>query len=350
MCGLLGFIGESKNPYLTFDLTTKLLLVSEIRGFDATGYWATEKESDGKIAYYKEGIPAEEFVKKDEWKLIEKFNPNLLIAHVRKTSTGVGASFFNQNNHPFVSYDKSLAIIHNGRIEENEYQRLKDCYELNSECDSEIILRIIENGTDNRLIGIKEVFSNIQNGHMAVAVGERAKDKRFLWLFRNKYRPLWVIDLQEILGQIFFISDPDIWDEVIFKNKKFNFLDYQEKIYELPTEEVWLFEFQSVINLQKFKLIKNGTVPLNQNFQKRKIIKKDPVCEIISSLNDFDNIPKNFDFEKFQGICDNSIELICNLKELCENNKDVDFIRNLTMIMEEENIFFHSLIDQMRIL
>jgi hypothetical protein len=72
---------------------------------------------------------------------------------------------------------------------------------------------------------------------MAVALGETVKDTKHLWLFRNKHRTLWVIDLREYLGQVFFCSTPDIWQDAIVKSKIK--IMHKQKLIELPPEEIW---------------------------------------------------------------------------------------------------------------
>lgn len=245
MCGISGFIGESKKPVMTYQLITKLFDKSEIRGADAAGFWGTQT---GEIVYHKEPCRSSHFVKKDVWRKVAKLNPSIMLVHARAASKGVGEPECNKNNHPFVSFDKSVGLIHNGRIEDYEYQTLKQKYEVQSECDSEILLRIFENPTevnedkfDNRLSGIRDIFSFINEGHMAVAIGERYQNQNLLWLFRNRFRPLWVVDMRELLGQIFFVSEPRIW-ELAVRECGIRNISQTQKLIELPVEEVWFFK------------------------------------------------------------------------------------------------------------
>jgi glucosamine--fructose-6-phosphate aminotransferase (isomerizing) len=232
MCGLAGFIGYSKKPFLSHLLISKLFEKSEKRGTDAAGFWAAEK-GDGKIFYCKEPSPSSQFIKNNSYQEALKHNLDLILVHARGASKDVGGPQFNENNHPFVSDDNLISLIHNGRIE--EYDSLKENYKLSGNCDSEILLKIYEYN-QKRLNGIKKIFELINEGHMAVAIGEKHHDERCLWLFRNEYRPLWIIDLVESLNQIFFVSEPSIWLESV-KECRFK-LGYQ-KIIELPVKETW---------------------------------------------------------------------------------------------------------------
>lgn len=264
MCGISGFVGKSKKPALSFQLITKLFEKLESRGIDAAGFWGVQ--TGGETAYHKEPGRSSLFVKKDVWRKIAKFNPNLLLTHARAASKGVGEPECNKNNHPFVNVDKSLALVHNGRIEDYEYKALKLKYEVHSECDSEILLRIFENSKmrpweheyADRLGGISDIFSFVSEGHMAVAIGERCKGKNLLWLFRNCHRPLWVVDVRDVLGQIFFVSEPRIWEDAVCESGC-RYISRTQKLIELPTEEIWFFiaDDENIPVLQRYEVEKS---------------------------------------------------------------------------------------------
>lgn len=261
MCGIMGVIGESLNPKISYALLTSLLLKTESRGKEATGFWAAQKGKNGKILYHKEPIPANEFIKNPTWKDLFSFNPNLVIGHCREPTQTSGSPKVNKNNHPFVSNNHQLALVHNGKVE--DYYKLKPKYEnfINSQCDSEIILRMFEIGenlenidflkekypdseptTANRLFGIEQIFLNINNGAMAAAIAERHKDtKRSLWLFRDQYRPLHIIDLRPCLGQIFFCSTLFTWRDAVDGDTEIkNFLPHDHEIIEFPANYAYV--------------------------------------------------------------------------------------------------------------
>lgn len=260
MCGIAGYIGKSKRPDVSFHLITKLFEKIETRGQDASGFWGTQS-GDGKVLYHKEPGRSTNFVKKDVWKDVQKLNPNLLMVHARGASYGVGLPSINKNNHPFVSEDLNTGLIHNGRIPDYVYDSLNKKYECLSSCDSEILLRIFMSASSyksedievefseepdiaTKLMGIRDIWSTVARGHMAVGIGERLKDRRRLWLFRNQYRSLWLVDLRELLGQVFFVSTKAIWDDAIKEcNPAKSLLSkHKVKLVELPTEEVWVME------------------------------------------------------------------------------------------------------------
>ena len=250
MCGICGYIGQSTNADLTYELITQLFVKTEVRGKDASGFWGTEPE-DGRIIYHKEPIKSSEFVKKKIWRKVKRINPDLLLVHARLASPGVGLPSVNKNNHPFVSEDGSIGLIHNGKVPYPEYTALKDDYEVRGACDSEILLRLFEKEAEKssngeagtRLEGIKKIWSFMGEGKMVVAIGERLEHgQRRLWFFRNKHRTLWLADLREVCGQVFFFSTVSIWHEAV--NTCGEFFPYlmSVKLIEVPTEQVWRME------------------------------------------------------------------------------------------------------------
>jgi len=262
MCGITGFIGRSKNKELSFHLLTKLFEKSEARGIDAAGFWATEYGFNGSVIYHKEPIRSSKFVKSRFWSGLSEFDIDLVVAHARGASKGVGEPFFNENNHPFTSKDKTIALIHNGRIEDDEYYELRKSYEVSTQCDSEMLLRIFESTLKQNidehgkeLEAIKKIFSLVQFGHMAVATGIRQENgRRSLFLFRNEYRPLWVSDLREELGQIFFVSEPDIWGEACDECGN-DLLSMCYKLTEVNPKEVWHIDsLENLLSCDKYEL------------------------------------------------------------------------------------------------
>lgn len=355
MCGISGFIGKSKNPELTFKLITRLFARLEKRGEDASGFWGVESNDAASVLYHKEPVKSSEFVEKEIWKNVYEYDPSLLIVHARGASSGVGSPSVNTNNHPFVNTNKSIGLVHNGRIDDSEYIPLKQKYKTTSDCDSELLLRIFESGEyyspqqlkesfpniDNphRMAGCKDIFSLINKGHMAVAVGERAdKGQRLLWLFRNTHRPLWVMDLRNELGQIFFVSEPSIWDDAINDCELKGLCKYQ-KFAELPVEEVWHFKIsndQTLGNIQRFKVKKNSSQEWNFDGFYCSPIQKYQTFDVYTNLDEDENVL--IDDDDQSDLWDNpSIE---NLHSSCDRliNLIDDFRFETEKLVLEENI------------
>lgn len=379
MCGIAGFIGESKKPILTYQLITKLFEKSESRGIDAAGYWGTESGDKGKVLYHKEPCKASNFVKKDMWKQVCGHNPNLLLVHTRGASKGVGEPSVNYNNHPHTSLDKSIGLIHNGRVDDVEYNTLKQKYSIVSQCDSEILLRIFESGETyspqelqksfgsadkpERLAGIRDVFSLINEGHMAVAVGERGEDgSRMMWLFRNRYRPLWVIDMREPLGQVFFVSEPSIWEEAVDSCSGIKSLTRTQKLIELPTEEIWYFKINTEQicpkNVQRYEVCREETLsPWEYDGKKIDLQKRSVQFEVVTRLDSKDQIiplhkpkplPQVIKFEEEEPFEKEDMEdefLLRDVEKKCD--EIIDLVNNIKtyaeQLVNEQSVQIHDM-------
>ncbi len=272
MCGIAGYIGYSKKPKLTYELITNLFDHLEVRGTDASGLWGTEPGKDGRVVYHKEPVRSSEFIKSDFWQKMKKVKLDLLIIHARATSKGGGHASVNENNHPFVTADLRVALAHNGTLEEADF--LKEKYQILSDTDSEYLLRMYEHGLEKehqvipgvpdevswRVNAIKDIWSVVSIGAMAVTIGERIDDnQRGLLLFRNEKRPLWLADLRHTLGQVFWFSSPDIWYRAVAANAQLKKVCWgSQKLVELPPYQVWYMridkEDQVVTEENLFKL------------------------------------------------------------------------------------------------
>lgn len=331
----MGFVGESKNASVSFQLLTKLFEKSEVRGIDASGFWGTETGHNGAVVYHKEPIRSSQFVKSEVWRNLENFCLNLLLVHARGASKGVGEPSINKNNHPFTSSDKSLALIHNGRVDDCEYRPLRQKYETKSECDSEILLRIIEGEGKDRLQGIKQVWSLINEGHMAVAVGERAKNgERHLWLFRNQFRPIWLADMREKLGQIFFFSEPSIWEEAVSELSSIRSYTKSQKLIELPHHQIWSFKLTGTevepADIQRLEVCKSEPKLWEYDEVRCGLVMEEPSFTVVTNLNEQDQIirkPKvsvagpvgeEIRLDLVNAKCDEMIDIINNIRQYAE--------------------------------
>lgn len=274
MCGIAGYIGKSKDPELTHKIISSLFSYNESRGTDASGYWGVESKNDQRILYHKEPIRSSLFVESKMWQDIINYDPDILITHARGTTPGIGSAKSNINNHPFISSDGKIALIHNGKV--TEYEALKAKYEIKSNCDSEILLRIITNEYNNNrsallqdkhtelqikneevkylVHGIKEIWEQCVFTQMAVVIGQKSdiNNAKRLFMFRNSHRPLCIIDARDVLGQIFFSSTEYSFNKAlqfdISLTKKVNF------VRNIPEQKLWVLEIN-----------KNNNIPSNEN-------------------------------------------------------------------------------------
>ncbi len=368
---------------MSYELLTNIFSNLEVRGIDAAGCWGVDSLDDEGIIYHKEPGRSTNFVKTKFWNKIEKLNPNLLLLHARGASQGMGSPHINKNNHPFVSEDKRLGLVHNGVIYESEYLRKK--YEVKSDCDSEILLRIFEAGCNQKLptpvdlseyvsksiSGIKDIWSYINRGHMAVALGERLMDgSKCLSLFRNNKRPLWIADLRSSLGQIFFFSSIEIWDKAIRQCKN-SIISSSQKLIELPEKQIWFFrisEEDNIVtsdNFLKFNINVKPTyrswvegeyqkireriildIPITTNLNEKEEVLQTTTRNVnyamkfINEESVDDEVP--FEMDTLDGL-DNYYDLpdgVRNLEKFCNNIKDIveDILINATNAAMEESI------------
>ena len=283
---------------------------------------------DGLVHYHKESTRSSQFVRKPIWTKLKDTEFDLFIAHARGASKGVGGPESNINNHPFTSHDRMLGMVHNGRIDDCEYNALKNKYEVRSGCDSEIILRIIEASGNNRLGGISEVFSLINHGHMAVAMGERTScADRDLWLFRNEYRPLWVVDVRESLGQIMFVSEPSIWDDALSECENARGVIRSAKVIELPVEQIWHFSLSDSIRQPclpaRYAVEKSAVKGWEDDGVRHQIGKpsaSDSVRTVLGADDKVDGgrMAGGLRLDMLNGSCDTLIDLVNNIRQFAE--------------------------------
>lgn len=290
-------------------MITKAFEKAECRGVDAAGFWGCNRE--GSVIYHKEPIKSSELVQSDIWHKVQRFNPDILLVHARQYSSGEPT--VNRNNHPFTNSCRTLGLVHNGRIP--EFEILKRKFKVWSDCDSEILLRILEASNLNykdydisamfpmstlsvgyRFAGIVDIFSMINYGHMAVAIGEMTPDgTRHLWLFRNRHRSLWLVDLRSTLGQIFFCSTPEIWQDAIQDSDRS--LLGRQKLIEIPPEEVWYFQ----ITAQERKVKEVHRFQVEKDKEQQQWVDNGVPCPIQQQSTSVNVITKLNDLEELNG-------------------------------------------------
>jgi len=131
MCGIIGYIGEKPAMPILIDGLRRL----EYRGYDSAGVAVmddsiTLHKTVGRIADLERVVPT--------------VSPGTMgIAHTRWATHG---GVTEANAHPHMSMDQSIAVVHNGIIENarNLRQRLTETgIEFRSETDTEVIVHLI---------------------------------------------------------------------------------------------------------------------------------------------------------------------------------------------------------------
>jgi len=214
MCGICGIIAEPREEYQSriYNLMTQLLLETEVRGKHATG-WAS-MDYDGRLGFHKEPVSANEFVAGDNWVGLSYLSlPPFFVGHCRYATNGNPKE--NKNNHPFVSTDGSLALVHNGVIRGHKRLAEAENIKLKTNCDSEIVLRVIEKAKDSAE-GIRNTFDKVFLAtHRDGACALIDTKQNSVYLFRNTMRPLNMIRIPELGNALVFASTPTIIENAV---------------------------------------------------------------------------------------------------------------------------------------
>ena len=145
MCGIIGYIGEKPAMPILIDGLRRL----EYRGYDSAGVAVMEDsisihKTIGRIADLEDIIPSSSF-------------GTMGIAHTRWATHG---SVTQENAHPHLSMDDSIAVVHNGIIENagNLRKRLIETgIEFRSETDTEVIVHLISREVEAGMVLLEAV-------------------------------------------------------------------------------------------------------------------------------------------------------------------------------------------------
>jgi len=147
LCGIVGYISDRD----VVPLLLKSLRLLEYRGYDSSG-----------IAVVNGSLKVEKCVGSIESDL----HGNLGIGHTRWATHG---KVTKENAHPFVDCSGTIAIVHNGIIE--NYEELKT-HKHTSETDSEVIAHLIEDSDFGLEGAVRETISKLKGNFAILAVKE----------------------------------------------------------------------------------------------------------------------------------------------------------------------------------
>ena len=196
MCGIVGYIG----PREAYPILIKGLKRLEYRGYDSAGVALVGSQGQPNVFKTKGKVSDLEAFCADK-----DITGNVGIAHTRWATHGEPSS---KNAHPHYSQSKSLAIIHNGIIE--NYAEIKrnlqdKGIEFRTDTDTEVLVQLIEyvkteNGLD--LLTAVQVALRQVIGAYAIAVIDRDEPGEIV--AARKQSPL-VVGIGE--GEFFLGSD-----------------------------------------------------------------------------------------------------------------------------------------------
>lgn len=200
MCGIVGVI-QYRSPIdreirarALRVLFSEMMLLTEIRGDDATGLYQVHTDGDWMLAkkgekstkwLYEDRASQEDPVVykdfMDSWTLHPK-DLTALVGHCRKATVGSKGQD-NDDNHPFaIQLDESNAIlgVHNGTLANHEviFRRLGDELERQGEVDSEAIFHLLYHATDKGTKPVDEkvmqhIGERLDGAYAVIAVNSR---------------------------------------------------------------------------------------------------------------------------------------------------------------------------------
>ncbi|MFQ5405606.1 MAG: glutamine--fructose-6-phosphate transaminase (isomerizing) [Candidatus Micrarchaeia archaeon] len=169
MCGIVGYIGGRKAASVALESLRKL----EYRGYDSAGFATvyrgslSVKKAVGKIDEASEGFG------------VEKAEGTVAIAHSRWATHG---KVTKENAHPHCDCKNSVAIVHNGIIE--NFQELRTGLEKRGHCflsetDSEVLAHLIEeNISGNSLeVAVSLALKEVKGSYAILAISKSDGDK-----------------------------------------------------------------------------------------------------------------------------------------------------------------------------
>ncbi len=196
MCGIVGYLGSQK----AYDILIRGLHRLEYRGYDSSGV-ALVKD-DGSMNVYKSKGKVSDL----ELSVGDKDTEGTIgIAHTRWATHGVPNDI---NAHPHVSQSGSIALVHNGTIE--NYSILKEAltihgYTFASDTDTEVLVQLIEYvKTTNQCSLYEAVREALQQVVGAYAIAVIEKGNTGTMVVARKSSPL-VIGLGD--NETFIASD-----------------------------------------------------------------------------------------------------------------------------------------------
>lgn len=239
MCGIVGYIGTRE----AYPILIKGLHCLEYRGYDSAG--VALLNSAGELNVFKSKGKVENLEKYCQGKDV---SGSVGIAHTRWATHGEPSDV---NAHPHYSQSETLALIHNGIIENYQILKeflIKEGYTFKSETDTEVLVQLIEyvKKKDNL-----DLFEAVQQALLQVvgayAIGVIEKGKIDVLITARKGSPL-VIGLGE--GEYFLGSDAS------------PIIEYTKKVIYVGDEEIAKIEKGKeleIVNLSKVKINPNIT-------------------------------------------------------------------------------------------
>ena len=250
MCGIVGYIGENKALPVLLNGLSKL----EYRGYDSAGIALLENESL--------------FVKKRKGRLlgleneldVDKHSSLIGIGHTRWATHGAPTEI---NAHPHTDQVNSIAVIHNGIIE--NYMKikewLKEVSDINfkSETDSEVIAHLISYYYDGDLMdAVYKAVDRMEGAYAISVIAEEEPDKI---IAVRKDSPL-IVGIGE--NEQFLASDIPA---LLKYTRKVHFIENDEFVL-LTKDKIQIFdEFRQPVEREVFEVTWDAEAAEKEGYQ-----------------------------------------------------------------------------------
>lgn len=179
MCGIFGYVGKKTN---VGEMVLDGLKLLEYRGYDSWGIAVKHKAENSKL---KDGITVEKHVGKIGDAKVSLPESEIGIGHTRWATHG-GVTV--ENSHPHLDCTKSIALVHNGIIENYEELKkdlVKKGHKFLSETDTEVFSHLVEElaskgetlrGRDGFARAFRLAFNSIKGLNAIVAINSETNE------------------------------------------------------------------------------------------------------------------------------------------------------------------------------
>jgi glucosamine 6-phosphate synthetase-like amidotransferase/phosphosugar isomerase protein len=202
MCGVFGWLGDPGEWGRAHRLLVELAVASEVRGIDAAGYAALTPTSE--LLWQRQPGPARALFQGCAFQALGSRSIAIAIGHTRHATAGAPA--VNGNNHPHLAGD--WALVHNGVLP--AHSTIAACHglRLTSECDSEVLARLLAEYGEWRG---PEICLTLDGTQSVLAIN---RETRRLLAWTNGEMPLVAFRVEGI-GGLWWASTEEIAEEAL---------------------------------------------------------------------------------------------------------------------------------------
>ena len=257
MCGIFGYIGKKDSIHNCIKGLKKL----EYRGYDSAGLAGLQQD---KIIIFKESgkiVNLEKKVKLSSVKL------DLAISHTRWATHGEPNT---TNAHPHVDSSASIAVVHNGIIENYDYLRkmlMQKGFVFYSQTDTEVIAQLIAYNYKKSLYRAVHDSMKQLKGSLAIAVIHKNHSDEIITACRESPLAIGYDDRHE---ETLISSDPNA-----FLGRNLNvFYLRNEEIAIIKPKEVKVFDHLSHLITKKTERLEGKSQNPTKNGYKHFMLKE----------------------------------------------------------------------------